>query len=80
MKNDEILITLRDTMSEREILDVLVKVSKVQHRLLQISIDGGSKAHLAFMGVLFQAAGATEMAILNLEQANAQKSNLVRPQ
>jgi len=80
MKNDEILITLRDKMSEREILDVLGNVSRVQHRLLQISIDGGAKAHLAFMGVLFQAAGATEMAILNLEQSNAQKSGLVRPQ
>ena len=80
MKNDEILITLRDKMSEREVLDVLVNVSRVQHRLLQISIDGGAKAHLAFMGVLFQAAGATEMAILNLEQSNAQKSGLVRPQ
>lgn len=80
MKNDEILITLRDTLSEREILEILVKVSRVQHRLLQISIEGGAKAHLAYMGVLFQAAGATEMAILNLEQANAQKSGLVRPQ
>jgi len=80
MKNDEILITLRDKMTEREILDVLGNVSRVQHRLLQISIDGGAKAHLAFMGVLFQAAGATEMVILNLEQSSAQKSGLVRPQ
>lgn len=77
MKNDEVLIQLRDEMTEREIIEVLQKVSKIQHRLVQISIAGGSKAHLAYMGVLFQAAGATEMALLNLEQANAQKSGLV---
>jgi hypothetical protein len=80
MKSDETLIQLRDNMTERDILDVLRNVSKVQHRLLEISLQGGSKAHLAYMGVLFQAAGATEMAILNLEQASQQKSGLLRPQ
>jgi hypothetical protein len=80
MKNDEILIQLRDDMTERDILDVLRNVSKIQHRLLQVSITGGAKAHLAFTQVLFQAAGATEMAVLNLEQSSQQKSGLVRPQ
>lgn len=80
MKNDEILIRLRDNMTEREICDALRNVSHVQHRLLQIAIDGGAKAHLAFSQVLFQAAGATEMALFNLEQANQQKSGLIRPQ
>lgn len=79
-KNDEILIQLRDKMTEREILDALRNISTIQHRLIQISIDGGAKAHLPFTQVLFQAAGATEMCVFNLEQANQQKLNIVRPQ
>jgi hypothetical protein len=69
-KNDEVLIQLRDEMKELEIMEILRKVSGVQHRLLQISIGAGAKAAQPFMAALFQSTQNLEGAIYVLQQAN----------
>lgn len=77
MKNDEILIRLRDDMREPEIIEVLRKVSTVQHRLIQISIEAGAKAAQPFMAALFRSTQNLEGAIFVLQQANMPGGGIV---
>lgn len=64
MKNDEVLIQLRDGMKEAEVIEVLRKLSQLQHRVIAISIDAGAKALQPYMQALFQATAHLENAIL----------------
>lgn len=80
---DEVLIKLRDSMNEREIADELEKVSNVLHRIVQISINAGARAHLTYFSHLINAAGAVEASHFVLSQGglNAKGgSPIVRPQ
>jgi hypothetical protein len=64
MKHDEVLIQLRDNMNEAEIIEVLRKLSGIQHRLIAISINAGGKALQPYMQALFQATAHLEGSIL----------------
>jgi len=79
-KKDEILIRLHDVMTETEIAAELEHCSTALHRLIQISIDGGARAHLTFFTHLVNAAGGAESAAFLLRQSLQQQSGLVRPQ
>lgn len=68
-KNDEVMIQLRDDMKELEILEVLRKVSKINHRLIQISIGAGAVAAQNYMHALWQSTQNLEGAIQCLIQA-----------
>jgi hypothetical protein len=68
-KSDEVLIHLRDDMKEPEILEVLRKISKVQHRLIQISIGAGAVAAQNYMHALWQSTQNLEGAVQCLIQA-----------
>lgn len=63
-KNDEVLIQLRDDMKDTELIEVLRKVSAVQHRVLAISINAGGRALQPYMQALFQSTAHLENAIL----------------
>lgn len=80
MPKDEILIQLRESMSESDLITELESVSTALHRMIQISISGGAKAHLVFFTHLVNAAGATESAAFMLKQTQNQNSAIVRPQ
>jgi hypothetical protein len=69
MKNDEVLIQLRDDMKEVEILDVLRKLSQVHHRLIQISIGAGAVAAQTYMHALWQSTQNLEGAVQCLIQS-----------
>jgi hypothetical protein len=68
-KNDEVLIQLRDEMKEVEILEVLRKISKINHRLIQISIGVGAVAAQNYMHALWQSTQNLEGAIQCLAAA-----------
>jgi hypothetical protein len=79
-KNDEILIRLHDSMTEAQIATELTNCSNALHRLIQISIDAGARAHLTYFTHLINAAAAAESSAFILMQANQQQSGIVRPQ
>lgn len=88
MKNDEVLLVLRDDMNELAILDLLNKISGAQHRLIQISITAGAKVAQPYMNALIQSTQNLEGAIYILRQSNmpggpivgAPPGAIIRPQ
>jgi hypothetical protein len=64
MKHDEVLIQLRDDMKDAEVIEVLRKMSAIQHRVIAISIGAGARALQPYMQALFQATAHLENAIL----------------
>jgi hypothetical protein len=79
-KNDEILIRLHETMTEAQMAAELTNISTALHRLIQISIDAGARAHLTYFTHLVNAAGAAESSAYILTQANQPTSTILRPQ
>lgn len=78
--NDEILIQLHPGMTEREIGNALEKCSNALHRILQLSIDAGARAHLTYFTHVVTACGAAEAAVYVMRQTTDGQSPIVRPQ
>lgn len=78
-KNDEVLIRLRDTMNEAEILKVIEDCSSVLHRVIQISIDAGARANQIFFNQLCTAAGGLENSITAARMAERAASPIHMP-